>query len=85
MVNCSAQATQLQQSQSIGEVEAQGQIRIVQQARGDGCILRLPDPGRWPDRCSGAHGAGGNRSGRSVTRRHVAEASAPRSQEPRIA
>jgi hypothetical protein len=34
MINSSAQATQLQQSsQSIGEVEAQEQIRIVQQAR----------------------------------------------------
>ena len=42
MVNCSAQATQLQQSQSIGEVEAQGQIRIVQQARVTGAYFVYP-------------------------------------------
>jgi hypothetical protein len=36
MINCTAQATQLQQSsQSRGEVDAQEQIRIVQQARED--------------------------------------------------
>jgi hypothetical protein len=51
MINSSAQATQLQQSsQSIGEVEAQEQIRIVQQARESNRseLDSRTTEGRWP-------------------------------------
>ena len=51
MINCSAQAIQLQQSsQNRGEHEAQKQIRIVQQAREDNWseLDSWTTKGRWP-------------------------------------